>query len=68
MRPLTNSLLIKPGEEIIFEPQSYHVMFYKFNIKVKPEQMIKANLNFNNNLLIPIEFKVIKNNISHKHH
>ena len=69
MRPLKNGLTIKPKQEIIFKPKSYHFMFFDIIKAHKENELLKANLVFNNNLEIPIEFKVIiqsKNN-THKH-
>ena len=68
MRPLTKSLLIKPGTSIEFKPQSYHIMFFKFNKMLEPNQMVEATLNFGDNFFIPIKFKVITNNEKHNHH
>ena len=68
MRPLTKNLPIKSGSSIEFKPQSYHIMFFKFNKMLEPNQMVKAKLNFNDNFFIPIKFKVLINNTKHNHH
>ena len=68
MRPLKKSLLIKPGTEIEFKPQSYHLMFFELNEIFKTDQMLKAKLNFNKDFFIPVEFKVVINSSNHDHH
>ena len=68
MRPIKKYLLIKPGTEIEFKPQTYHLMFFELNETFKADQMLKAKLNFNNNFFIPVEFKVVMNSSNHNHH
>ncbi len=68
MRPITKGLLIKPGTELIFKSQSFHIMFFKFIKVLKADQMVAAKLNFGKNLVIPIEFKVITKSDNHNHH
>jgi copper(I)-binding protein len=68
MRPLKKNLLIKPGTEIEFKPQSYHLMFFELNEPIKVDQMLKVKLNFDNNFFIPVEFKVVINSNNHNHH
>ena len=68
MRPLTKPLLIRAGEELAFEPQSYHIMFFKLNKIPETSQTIKASLYFNDDLIIPVDFKIITNSNIHKHH
>ena len=68
MRPITKGLLIKPGKELVFKSQSYHIMFFKFIKILKADQMVTAELNFNKNLVIPIEFKVLTKTDNHSHH
>ena len=68
MRPVTKGLLIKPGTEVVFKSQSYHIMFFKFSKMLEEGQMVIAELNFDNNLVIPIEFKVITKTNNHSHH
>lgn len=68
MRPLTKSLLIEPGNFIEFKPQSYHIMFFKFNKMLEPNQMVEATLYFDENFFIPIKFKVVENQGKHSHH
>ena len=65
---LTKGLLIKPGKEVVFKPQSYHIMFFEFIKMLEADQMITAELNFDKNLVIPIEFKVIIKSDNHSHH
>tara|TARA_A100000164_G_C21832685_1_gene736130 strand:+ start:64 stop:519 length:456 start_codon:yes stop_codon:yes gene_type:complete len=69
MRPVKDNILITPGNELIFKPKSYHIMFFGFKKPLIQGQMIKSNLYFNNDLIIPILFKiVVKSDESHKHH
>ena len=68
MRPIKNGLKILPGEELIFEPKSYHIMFFEMNKKYKNEEMLEAKLNFNNDVIINIKFKVLLGNKEHNHH
>ncbi len=67
MRPISNRLSIKPGTEVVFKPQSYHIMFFKLKKILVADQMIDAKLFFSENLVIPIQFKVILNNTNHHH-
>ena len=68
MRPVKNGLKILPGEELVFKPKSYHVMFFGINEKYKSEEMLDAKLNFNNDVFINVKFKVLIGNKEHNHH
>ena len=43
-------------------------MFFKFSKMLEEGQMVIAEVNFDNNLVIPIEFKVITKTVNHSHH
>ena len=70
MRAVSNGILIKPGQELLFKPKSYHIMFYNINAKLLKNNKVEAHLIFSNNIEIPIKFNVnigtSKN--KHKHH
>lgn len=67
MRPVKSNLIIKVGETLEFKPKSYHFMFFDIYKRVKENEMLNAKLIFNNDLIIPIKFKVIIGNKAHKH-
>ena len=67
MRPLKSALAINPNSDLVFKPKSYHFMFFNINNNHEKDEMLKANLIFNNNIAVPIEFKVIIGNKQHKH-
>ncbi|MBF96942.1 MAG: hypothetical protein CFH34_01557 [Alphaproteobacteria bacterium MarineAlpha9_Bin4] len=68
MRPIKNDLLISPGESLVFKAKSYHAMFFNFNRILENNEMIKAKINFRNNLVIPVEFKIIIGQVNNSHH
>ena len=67
MRPIKSGLEIKPKSSLDFKPKSYHIMFYKIKKSFLPEEMVKAKLLFNSNIIIDVEFKVIVGNSHHSH-
>ncbi len=67
MRPVKDAIIIEPGEKLIFKPKSYHFMFFNLLKSYKSDEMIAANLVFNNNFKIPVEFKVELREHKHNH-
>ena len=68
MRNVEKPLLIPAGGNLAFKAKSYHVMFYNIFNTLDSDNFVSANLHFNNNLIIPIKFKVVLTNINHTHH
>ena len=67
MRPVKKFIAIKAREELIFKSKSYHAMFLNFTEPLKDKDMVSAELVFSNNLIIPVKFKIILGNATHKH-
>ena len=67
MRPVDNGIIIKSGNQIEFKPKSYHFMFFDINNTVIEGEMLDAQLIFNNNMVIPIKFKVVIGNKNQTH-
>ena len=67
MRPINNSILIKPEDILEFKPKSYHFMFFNFNKKLEENEMLEAKLIFDKGLEIPIKFKIIIGHNEHNH-
>ena len=68
MRPVKKAIVIMPEEKLAFEAKSYHVMFFDINNNIKNKDMLDAYLNFNNDLVINIKFKILmKDDTSHHH-
>ena len=68
MRPIQESMRVLPGEELVLKAKSYHIMFFNFIQPLKNNDMINANLIFEQALTIPIKFKIVIGNSEHKHH
>ena len=67
MRPVKYGLLIKSNEKLIFKNKSYHFMFFNLLQNYRNNDMIEAKLIFDNDLKIPIKFKVILGNKDKDH-
>ena len=67
MRAVNKNLLIPKGEELTLKAKSYHAMFFDFQSKLIKDDFIDAKIHFNNNLIIPIQFKVIVGQSNHNH-
>ena len=68
MRPIKKAILIPAGSNLIFKAKSYHVMFYDFLEPLEKDDFVKAEIYFSNNLVIPVEFKVVLATSKHSHH
>ena len=67
MRPIKKGLIILPGKELVLKSKSYHIMFFDIYEAHETDEMLDAKLNFSDNLIINVKFKVLVGNSNHSH-
>ena len=67
MRPIKDGVPIMSNEKLEFKSKSYHFMFFDINKNLKEDEMLEAKLIFNDNIIIPIKFKVVIGFKDHNH-
>jgi periplasmic copper chaperone A len=63
-----NTITVKANSQFSFSPSGYHFMLFKAAKRIRAGDVARLNLQFGNDIKIPLSVEIRKHHFSHIHH